>query len=438
VHFNPVQYQVSIAALESRTAGPDPSSAILGKASRQAEAIPKKLAAESLEKEFDNIEDSAHTYQDRARKLPQEYNDALDAQLGVITAIRQHLNAIAGIDASTDALSNAVNNGFQHDLGPKIDEARSKQEAFQPPDKGSPSLLAELQRLLAELNQLPFKYSDKWDEWYKSHKDLYDRLGKNVQDAIAAAQQYATSSDNLKTLKAKTAIVNYWDGLFRNIGLVAGGPQGQSPNISRFSVVKHEVPCGTLFNQTSSTAVSLVTIDQAPTLDGNAPTVRTRDAFLTVVCTTRFSVSAGVGFGVTIRQKEFAIIKSAGGANNVSVNKFDTLADSRFRPLPMALVHVRVAETEGHLIAGHVTVGIAGNIQGQDSGGSSADFLVGGSVSFARTLYFSLGLHIGTKAELAGGFKKGDTVPTDITTIQGQVKRSYTPGLGFALSFSKP
>jgi hypothetical protein len=104
----------------------------------------------------------------------------------------------------------------------------------------------------------------------------------------------------------------------------------------------------------------------------------------------------------------------------------------------MALAHARLKEFAGHLIALHATVGVAGNLQGQSSGGSAVEFLLGGSVSFVRVIYLSAGLHIGTKDELAGGFKVGDLVPSDITTIQGQVKRSYTTGFGFAISFTKP
>jgi len=207
--------------------------------------------------------------------------------------------------------------------------------------------------------------------------------------------------------------------------------------IANAFVTATPVRCGTLFNLNSSTSVSLVSIDESPTLDGGSPSVKTQAAFLTITCASPLSVTAGIAFS-TIRQKEFAIIKSVGGANNTSINKFGTLNDSRLHPMPIGMVHVRLAEWSNHKYAFHATFGVAGNIKGQDSGGSAAEFLPGASFSFWRTMYLSFGPHIGTKVALAGGFNEGDTVPSDITTIQGQVKRSYTVGFGFSITFTKP
>jgi hypothetical protein len=140
----------------------------------------------------------------------------------------------------------------------------------------------------------------------------------------------------------------------------------------------------------------------------------------------------------TIQQKEFAIVKSNGGAGKPSVNEFQALNDSHIHPMPIGMVHVRLAEWGNHVYAFHGSLGVAGNFQSQSSGGSSAEFLPSLSFSFWRTMFVSIGPHIGTKTALAGGFKEGDTVPSDITTIQGQVKRSYTVGFGFAFTFTKP
>jgi hypothetical protein len=106
--------------------------------------------------------------------------------------------------------------------------------------------------------------------------------------------------------------------------------------------------------------------------------------------------------------------------------------------MPIGMVHVRLAEWGNHVYAFHGSLGVAGNFQSQSAGGSSAEFLPSVSFSFWRTMFLSIGPQIGTKSALAGGFKEGDPVPSDITTIQGQVKRSYTVGFGFALTFTKP
>lgn len=181
-----------------------------------------------------------------------------------------------------------------------------------------------------------------------------------------------------------------------------------------------------------------MTVDESPTLDGSTPAVKTQDAFLTITCASPVALSAGVAFS-SIEQKEFAIVKSAGSTpGGPSVAKFGTLSDSAFHPMPAAFVHGRLVESADHKVGLHATLGVSGNIQGQASGGSSAEFLTGLSLALWRTIYLSAGLHIGTRAELAGGFHEGDLVPSDISTIQGQVKRSYTAGFGFAFSFGKP
>src|SRR5205809_2739946 len=103
------------------------------------------------------------------------------------------------------------------------------------------------------------------------------------------------------------------------------------------------LPICILFNQTDNTTVNILAVDLAPTLDGNPPTTKTQGSFTTVTCATPFALSAGVGFS-TIEQKEFAIVKSNGGAGKSSVNKFETLNDSHVHPLPIAMLHVRLTE----------------------------------------------------------------------------------------------
>lgn len=105
--------------------------------------------------------------------------------------------------------------------------------------------------------------------------------------------------------------------------------------------------------------------------------------------------------------------------------------------MPIGMVHVRLRDWSEHKYGFHATLGVAGDIKDQNSGGSAVEFLPGVSFSFWRTMFVSLGPHIGTKASLAGDFSEGEPVPTDITSITGQVKRSYTVGFGFAITFSK-
>jgi hypothetical protein len=198
-----------------------------------------------------------------------------------------------------------------------------------------------------------------------------------------------------------------------------------------------QLNCSNIFNQSSSTTASITLYDESQTLTGNftAPTSHQDASFFSLTCASPFAISAGIEFS-TIPAREFAIVKSAGGANNTSINKFGLTSDSAFHPLPVALVHVRLWESMDHRFAFHASSGASGNIQGQNSGGSSAEFLIGGSLSFFRTMFLTAGLHIGTESTLAGGFKVGDVVPSDITSVQ--VTKSYTKGLGIAITFTKP
>jgi len=466
VYYNPVQYFVTISSKETRVPGPD-LSAVLGgggQGGAPTPPLPPPPEAAKLPRPppplfvvFKRIRDDFKNQLPTLQSLPTQYAKTLDSQLKVIADIKQMLTRLIGIDPSSDQLSEAIIALFNGSVGDDLVSAVGDQKAYRPTDTpasaGKPPFLVTLQTLLNRLNDLPYDYvtgnplptgascdtagNVKWSDWYgmAECKVLYDSLKQEIQDAINEAKLYATGSGNIKALQAKAGIVNYWNGRFKELGLNAG--TNGHPDLRPFTIAEDFQPCHAILNQTSNFEKRLVTIDQAPTLDGTPPTVASPDPFMTVTCTTRFSLTAGFGFS-TIRQREFDIIKSAGGENNTSVNKFGTLSDSNVHPLPMALAHARLWESAGHLSAFHATVGIAGNIQGEHSGGSSAEFLLGGTLSLARTIYFSLGLHIGTKPELAGGFHEGDTVPTDITTIQGQIKRSYTPGFGFAVSFGKP
>ena len=130
-------------------------------------------------------------------------------------------------------------------------------------------------------------------------------------------------------------------------------------------------------------------------------------------------------------------MKNSGGAGNPSVNTFGVINDSDVTPVPWSWR----ASGSG---TGNITntlftgFGVSGNLQNQASGGSTAEFLPAGTFSFWRTMYVSLGPQIGSKSELAGGFSVNQPVPSDITTIDGQVKRTRTVGFGFAITFTKP
>jgi hypothetical protein len=468
VYFPGVQYKASLAQVTTTSKGPDASSVVMGTAGTSgggSETLTQQPQAKNVANRFEKLRESEIDLRSRLAQAKNRYGSAMDDQDKAITAIKAMLQSEIGTDPAQ--MQASVKGGYRI-LRPVLAAALNDEGSFVPTDRADSqgiSVLPALQGLGTELALFKVTFADGSDkadaanplkctpdlsaapetrnisftDWYAHCKDAYDTLTQQINTDIQDAQAYISSGDKVGQLKSKLAIVKYWDLHFSDIGLrrTMTDSQINDADISAAFSTAIPVRCGTLFNMNSSTAVSVVTIDQTPTLDGNNPTVKTQPSFVTVTCASPLSVSAGIAFS-TIEQKEFAIIKSPGGANNTSVNKFGTISDSRLHPMPIGMVHLRLADWSNHKYAFHASFGVSGNIKGQDSGGSAAEFLPGVAFSFWRTMFLTLGPHLGTKAELAGGFKEGDLVPSDITSLQGQVKRSYTVGFGFAITFTKP
>jgi hypothetical protein len=158
-----------------------------------------------------------------------------------------------------------------------------------------------------------------------------------------------------------------------------------------------------------------------------------KDGLLTVTCSSPFTVSAGAAF-TTIRNPQFAIVKSAPSSGTTSVNTFGLSSDSKINPYPIAMANARLINWDENRYALHFSFGVGANVNG--SGGTSPEFLTGPSISFLRTVFVTAGLNVGKQSKLVGGFNLGNTVPTDITTPP--TSSSYTAGFGFAITFTKP
>jgi hypothetical protein len=263
--------------------------------------------------------------------------------------------------------------------------------------------------------------------------NTYNALKLQLDDLETKSLQQASGGDQAKVIGKNLGLLSYWSNVF-------GGflePDGSLPAdpASKF-IVHQDVSCRALFNTNKSTTVKLTIGDRLPLFDGQPMSTQTHDAFATVNCTSPFSLSAGVAFS-SIEQREFAIIPSATSPGaTTTVNKFGFSAKSAVHPLPLAMAHMRFYESDSHRIAVHASFGVAANVQGTNSGGSSADYFPGLTFSLFRTMYLTAGVHIGKQASLAGGFNVGDVVPSSITTPPLQT--SYKVGAGFAITFTKP
>ena len=469
VYFPAAQFRVSLAQATTTSAGPKIDLTTLGNAPTSgggSETLVAEPPANNVENRFAKLAATQVALHVLLTQTKNRYAAALDDQTKVIAEIKNMLQSEIGVDATR--MPDAVKNGYR-DLQSALKAALGDEGTVTPTDRADTqgrAILPALQQLLQDLTRLKIDFAGgespaanqaprctpddiirtpstrnlSFSAWSGACQSTYDAVVQLVNADIQEAQNYTSTSEKTTQLRSKLAIVKYWNSLFENLGLRKEMTASQIGDAKIDDAFATAVPvrCGTLFNLNSSTAVNVVSIDESPTLDGGSPAVKTQSAFVNVTCGSPFAVSAGIAFS-TIQQKEFAIIKSSGGPGNPSVNTFGSLNDSRLHPMPIGVVHVRLGELgNSHRYAFHASFGVAGNIRDQSSGGSAAEFLPGMSVSFFRTMFLSFGPHIGTKAALAGGFKEGDLAPSDITSIQGQVKHSYTVGFGFAITFTKP
>ncbi len=451
VFYNPIQTFVSLAAVTSVVNGPDLSKTVLGSSAQGGAPLAPKDEKRKLPKTVSDLIQRERNLKSTLSGIKSQYANTLQQEakaIGDISLLRRTTLLL-----SASQTPDAVRNGYKN-LKDDLLSALQGSGDFLPtdqPDSQQRIFLGQLQQLSDEVARLPLKFSNgvrvdsssvvcapddqhpedrdiAWSDWAVKCKDqVYDLLKANIDGDLQDAKNYISDSDNVTKIKAKVAVVQYWDALFAQMGLRTSMTSGDLDKVD-LTAAFHAytaVKCGVLFNQTANTAVNIVAADLGPTLSGSDPTIKSQGGFVTVSCGTPFSVTAGVAFS-TIEQKQFAIINSSGGAGNPSIKQFGTTSDSRINPMPIGMVHVRLADWQRHKYAFHGTFGVAGNLQGQGGGGSTAEFLPGVSFSFWRTMYISFGPHIGTKAELAGGFTENSPVPSNITTIDGLIKRSRT------------
>jgi hypothetical protein len=477
VFYNPIQSYVSLATNTTTVNGPDLSKVVTG-SSASGGAAPE-TRSNNISSAFKSLQDKERLLSGALRTAKSSYTTGLQKQEKAIAKISL-LRRVTKLRSASE-LPKEVKNGYAG-LQDDLKNALAAVSDFLPTDMTAPgapaSVLSQLEQISDSLARLPLTFSNRpkpatdtttrkvvcssdpvpldkpekdltpkeenrdlsWADWSAACKTDFDQFKAIVDSEIQDAKNYTDSSDNTKLFKARASVVQYWDALFSSLGLstktTIPSDDWNNVDIAPFFYARTGVKCGVLFNQTANTAVNIVAADLGPTLDGKDPDIKAQGAFVTVSCGTPFSISAGVGFS-TIRQQEFAIVKSA-GTPTTSVNTFGVVNDSRITPMPMVMANVRLYDWAHHKYAFHGSFGISGNLQNNASGGSAAEFLPAGTFSFWRTMYVSLGPQIGTKSELAGGFSVGQQVPSDITTINGQVKRSRTVGFGFAITFTKP
>jgi hypothetical protein len=301
-------------------------------------------------------------------------------------------------------------------------------------------IVARLLRVQADLNALPLLFPANtgtvtgdpctdanrgqlgWTDWSKCRDTQFKAAQSMVTAALTEAGPWVSDGDKVAQFAKKVGIVRYWQTTIAAL-------------TEDSFTLQAEVRCGVLFNRNEQTILKLILVDRTSVFDGQPGSPQIKDGLLTVTCSSPFTVSAGAAFS-TIRNKQFAIVKSVPPSGTTSLSTFGVTSDSRVNPYPVAMAHARLRDWRDNRYALHFSFGVGANIKGDASGGSNPEFLTGLSISFLRTIFVTGGLDVGKQSELIGGFKVGDPVPTDITSPP--VSSSYKAGFGFTITFTKP
>jgi hypothetical protein len=433
IRINALRYFADFGKTTTYTAGPAltsilPSSASPGGA--LAEAPP------TLDDQFAKYQRSIATLQTQLLGLQSTNREAyafVDSYLDSLKALINQSDEVLVASGPAEVVDLVNRPQVKIDM----DAALGKKDVWHTTDK----LIDQIRFLQIKLNSLPQDFPANtgsitgdpcstdnikklgWTDWDKCKDSSFKVAQSALTDLLAQATLFASDSDKAAQFGKKIGIVQYWKNQFTTIR-----PES--------FIRQAEVTCGVLFNKNSSTTLKLMVADRISIFDAQQPTPQAKDNLLVVECGSAFSLSAGVGFSM-ITNREFALVKSAPAAGGTtSTTIFGVNSDSAINPMAIAMAHARLRDFSDHRYGLHFSFGVGANVQGQNSGGSSANYLTGLSISFLRTIYLTGGLQIGKQSELAGGFKVGQTVPTDITAPP--VTSSYKTGFGFAITFTKP
>jgi hypothetical protein len=147
----------------------------------------------------------------------------------------------------------------------------------------------------------------------------------------------------------------------------------------------------------------------------------------------RLVVSGGLSTGF-LGKKEFQRSSSISGTGSSATSStvIGVKTDTRYRLTPMLYGHTLLGSSRHDGDAWYATLGVTAN---SDSKGTSPEFLLGGSRSFAQQKFFAtLGAYIGEQQKLDGGLQVGQTIPSTLTG-ELPVTKSYHASWGFGISY---
>jgi hypothetical protein len=267
----------------------------------------------------------------------------------------------------------------------------------------------------------PVVLSDNWSDWYgmSENKQRFDTLKSDANDLEVKIAGIDISSDKAKAFKDAIAALKGWRSQL--VGIQKGGE-------SSFLWTVRE-GCGFAFSSNKEIQVALTKADRLAT-----PPSTSTQPIVTVVCSSPVTISSGFGFA-RLKESNFAFVQSVGPKDPTTnlptvVSKFGLTSQSNYRVVPVALINTRLWEPN-ETFALHFSAGAAVSLS-SGAVGNEAEYVVGGSLSFKRTVLVTLGGEVGRESSLAGGFGLGDPVPSNLDSppLQKQWK------LGLAVLFT--
>ena len=263
-------------------------------------------------------------------------------------------------------------------------------------------------------------------QWLAANKDRVDAVKARfteLRESITGLSRRGPADGPAARFDEAQRVLREWRAIFND---------AQQQTGAYFELPYVDVGCGFSFDQNKETEVKLIKQDRlAP-----AGTDPVEQELITVVCSSPFSVSGGFGFS-TVDEREFVFVPSTkqvtvnGQTTQAVINRFGFRNKSSFRPIPLLLLNTRIKEFSDD-IALHLSAGAGVDIKTGETG-SDVEFIVGPSISFKRSMFFTAGVHIGRVPKLAGGFEIGQEVPEGID--EPPLEKAWKPGFIFAVTF---
>jgi hypothetical protein len=144
----------------------------------------------------------------------------------------------------------------------------------------------------------------------------------------------------------------------------------------------------------------------------------------------RFTLAGGLVASL-LERPEYERVSTVVSGQVVNIVGLKRTSSSRV--LPVIMLHTRLYDTRRNFIDGiHFSVGLTAK---PNSEGTSAEFLIGPSLSFAEgRMFFTAGGYVGKKQELQGSFTVGSQIPKDFAD-ELPISEHYVWKPGFALTY---